>query len=106
LHVIVADGSLFRGYPIDLPGFSRQDKVDYAELATYKDWGAYQGIPNWHPWKERSDAKDEEREEEEHFLRMRMTWERYCCWFFDLRRVFACVCAVLACGVHVVLFIW
>jgi len=38
-------------------------------------------------------------------MRMRMTWERYCCFFFDIRRAFACVCALGALAVHLTLFI-
>lgn len=97
--------SWIRGGCIDLPGESTQDEIDFGEFARYKDWGDYEGIPNWHPWRKREDAEDMGREEEEHFMRMRMTWERYCCWFFDLRRAFACVCAMGAFFIHLGLFI-
>jgi hypothetical protein len=75
--------------------------IDIQRYSTYKGWRSYYGVHSWHPWKRWDDPKDDKERANFNWEKQQWRFERTMTFYFDLRRIFACICAIGAFAIHI-----
>ena len=82
-----------------------EDLEDWKPYSAFKRWKAFRGVHHWHPWKLNENSTDPEEEARIHRIRSEMWYERYCFYWFDLRRLAAWILATAMFALHVMLLV-
>jgi hypothetical protein len=88
-----------------VPIFTTEDREDWEAYCAFKGWKAFRGVHHWHPWKLNERSTDPHEEARIHRIRSEMWYERYCTYWFDIRRLAAWILSIAMFAVHVALLI-
>jgi hypothetical protein len=88
------------GATIKFPPPNAQDLKDVKRYSKFKHYAPFYGKHWWDPWHQ-WDNPPAGMEEKYWRAKKRWTTARYWTFWFDIRRVHACACAVSAFGLHI-----
>lgn len=82
-----------------------EDLEDWKAYSEFKRWKSFRGVHHWHPWKLPNHSTDPAEAKRVHRIRSEMWYERYCTYWFDLRRIGACALSIAAFALHIGLLV-